>query len=422
MHSIGSELLVSLHDDLNSGQKAALALMEGDANVFLTGGAGTGKSYVLRKFLKGVSEDKFPILASTGSAAILVGGRTFHSYFGLGIMEGGPEAAFERATTDKRVGRRLRKARGIVVDEISMIPGEVLATAERIASTLREDPRPWGGLKVIAVGDFAQLPPVNRDSKPRDWAFKNPVWEKSQFLATSLDEIMRSQGDFAFHEFLADVRVGRVSERVRVLLDGSSEGRDPSDLDYTVLHSRRVDVERINLKRLSELPGKSRAYETNYTGEDWQKKNLMSSAPIPPVLEIKKDALVMLRQNDPMGRWVNGSMGHVKDFDENEIEVKLLQGPSVFLEKTRFTILNAEGNEVAAAKNFPLSLAYALTIHKAQGTTLDRMRVTLNNLWEPGQAYVALSRVRGAAGLWVDGWSESSIFADPEVLRFHANL
>ncbi len=422
MESLLPELLSTLHPDLNEAQTRALKILESGENVFLTGGAGTGKSYLLRKFLKGTQEVKLPILASTGGAAVLINGRTFHSFFGLGIFEGGAEATIERALADRRVVRRIKKAVGFVLDEISMIPGVVLESAERIARAARGDERPWGGLRVIAVGDFAQLPPVTRDSRKRDWAFQNSVWEKSNFVSVELNEIMRSKGDAEFNEFLSDVRLGIVSPKVREMLDRRATVDVEDIRDSAVLHARKVDVERINLQRLAELPGESKIFLTEYSGENRMQRAIAAHAPIPEKLELKKGALVMLRQNDPRGRWVNGSMGHVEGFSDSEIEVKLLSGNFANLEKSRFSLLNAEGGEVAAAKNFPLTLAYAITIHKAQGTTLDQMRVSLRDLWEPGQAYVALSRVRSSRGLWVDDWNESSIFADPEVLRFQMAL
>lgn len=399
-----------------------MKLMSGHDNIFITGGAGTGKSYLLKKFLATVDADKFPILASTGAAAVLVGGRTFHSFFGLGIMEGGRQAVLERALKDKRLARRLRKARAFVLDEVSMIPGVALELAEQIASALRGDDRPWGGLKMIAVGDFAQLPPVTRDYKKRDWAFLNPVWQKSEFTSIHLKEIMRSRADPEFNEILSDVRVGNVSERVKNLLDWRSVNPADENEEASVLYAKKIDVERINLLKLAQLPGESHIFETEYTGEDRLRKALTVNAPIPDKIELKKGALVMIRQNDPRGRWVNGSLGHVQAFDKNFLEIQLLSGAYVEIEKARFSLLNAEGVEMASARNFPLHLAYAITIHKAQGATLDRIIVSLRQLWEPGQAYVALSRVRESSSLIIDGWQTSSIFADPEVLRFHAGL
>jgi ATP-dependent exoDNAse (exonuclease V) alpha subunit len=407
---------------LNEGQKTALLHLSTEDNVFITGGAGTGKSFLLKKFLRNVDSSKLPVLASTGAAAVLIGGRTFHSFFGLGILEGGPDAAVERALKDRRVVRRLKRAKGFVLDEISMIPGVVLETAERIASGARDDPRPWGGLKVVAVGDFAQLPPVSRESRKRDWAFLNPVWERSAFRSVYLKEMMRSKGDEDFNSILGDVREGVVSERVRNLLDWRSFVPGDDDFEGSVLHARKADVDRVNLQKLALLEGEARAFETEYTGEGRLRDAIMAHAPVPETLELKKGAFVMIRQNDPQGRWVNGSLGHIRSMDAEQLEIRLLGGNTALLEKTRFSMLDAEGNETASAKNFPVNLAYAVTIHKSQGATLDRIIVSLSRLWEPGQAYVAISRVRSSEGLMITGWDAGSIFADPQVREFHRRI
>ncbi len=422
MTSLLAGLLQSRTSDLNDGQRHAFAIMHSEDNIFVTGGAGTGKSHLLRQFLSGTDSQKLPVLASTGAAAVLIGGRTFHSSFGLGIMEGGLEATVERASKDRRVARRLKKASSFVLDEVSMIPGSALQAAEQIASRVRQDARPWGGLQAIAVGDFAQLPPISRHSSVRDWAFLNDSWERSNFRCVQLTEIMRSSSDAAFCEVLADVRQGRVSDRVRHLLDWRSALPTDDMPEASVLYARKVDVDRINLAKLAELKGEPRVFETEFSGDEQALKSLRNNLPVPLSLELKKGAFVMFRQNDPQGRWVNGSLGNVSYIGDNAIEVKLSSGRVVETEKAKFSMMDAEGNEVASARNFPLTLAYAITIHKAQGATLDRAIVSLRALWEPGQAYVALSRVKSSEGLIVDGWDERSIFADPAVTAFHQNF
>ena len=417
-------LLSSLHKDLNSDQSLAIEVLAGTDNVFVTGGAGTGKSYLMRKFLHRLDPSTFPVLASTGAAAVLVGGRTFHSFFGLGIMEGGLAATLERVRSNRRVARRLKKLRGVVIDEVSMIPGEALDAAELICQITRDDPRPWGGIKVIAVGDFAQLPPVSRNSRVRDWAFKSASWERSQFRPVVLKEMMRTR-DESFSKLLNEVREGHVSDELRNLLEWRSfipTSDFEDDFEGTVMFSRREDVQRVNLSKLATLKGQSQTYETEFVGEERYVTSLRANAPVPPVIELKEGALIMLRQNDPKGRWVNGSLGHIKSLSKHELEIRLLGGNHIELEKSRFTMLDAEGNEVASAKNFPVNLAYAVTIHKSQGATLDKVVVNLANLWEPGQAYVALSRVRSSEDLRVAAWQESSIIADPQVKKFHSEL
>lgn len=425
MSSLLGKLLSSRTNTLNQEQQTALENMGGDSNFFLTGRAGSGKSFLLKEFLRGVDDRSFPVLASTGAAAVLIGGRTFHSFFGLGILEGGPEATIERALKDRRLAKRLKKIKGFVLDEISMIPGQVLETAERIASLVRGDLSPWGGLQVIAVGDFAQLPPVNKGfgrAAERDWAFLNSVWGKSNFQTLHLNEMMRSGTDQEFCDVLNDVRLGVVSEKVKNLLDWKTRHLEDDDFEGTVLFSRKVDVERINQSKLALIKSPSKTFSTEYSGADRFILTLKKQAPIVEQLELKKGALVMCRQNDAKGRYVNGSLGHVDTMDCDGIGVRLLGGNYVEIEKAKFTMMDAEGNEVAVAKNFPLSLAYALTIHKAQGATLDRATVSLKQLWEPGQAYVALSRLKNSDGLVVDSWDKESIFADATVVKFHESI
>ncbi len=422
MNTFLPELFASMYKDLNEDQDAAMRMLHGGGNVFVTGGAGTGKSYLMQQCLKGTDRDLIPVLASTGAAAVLIGGRTIHSFFGLGILEGGADATLERALKDRRVVRRLKKANAIVIDEISMIPGEVLSLAERIACEARRSVEPWGGLKIIAVGDFAQLPPVNRFSRNKDWAFLSQVWERSQFQNIQLNKVMRAQEDQHYCEVLGDIRQGVVSDRVRTLLNARSLD-DAYDFPHaTVLYARKMDVERINMGKLMELDGDIHSFESEYTGGDRYLNTLKKNSPVPEILKLKIGAFVMVRQNDPKGRWVNGSLGYVKAVSKEEITIELISGREVEIAKTSFGYLDADGKEVASVKNFPLSLAWAVTIHKAQGATLDRAVVSIKALWEPGQAYVALSRVRSADTLMIDGWDEESIFSDPQVTAFHASL
>lgn len=407
--------------ELNPGQSLALEVLQSGTNVFVTGGAGTGKSFLLKKFLKSPAGLQIPVLASTGAAAVLIGGRTFHSFFGLGILEGGAGATIERALKDKRLLKRLRKISSFVVDEVSMIPGEVWNVAEKISRLARDCSEPWGGLRVVAVGDFAQLPPVTRFNQKRDWAFLSSAWKESSFHSIYLQEIMRSK-DEAYNQSLSDLRLGNLSERLKETLNRRMFDSDLNHYEGSILYAKKVDVEKINQQRLSELSGNIKEYETIFRGEQKFIEVLRNQAPIPQRLEIKKNALVMIRQNDPQGKWVNGTLAYVQDMFDEELELKLFSGLSVFLEKSTFSLLNAEGEIVATAKNFPVNLAYALTIHKSQGATLDKALVSLNNLWEPGQAYVAMSRVRSEECLFLDGWDERSIFADPKVIAFHKEI
>jgi ATP-dependent DNA helicase PIF1 len=403
---------------LTSCQKAAHEALSGSANVFVTGGAGSGKSFLIRYFLREKDSRDFPVLASTGAAAVLVGGRTFHSFFGLGIMEGGVEATVEKAAKNRQVVRRLKKISGFVVDEVSMLSGETLRAAEIICRRVRDSDLPWGGLRVVAVGDFAQLPPVERSrSSTRGWAFLDPVWEWSGFQTCLLRTQTRCQ-DEEFMRILSEIREGRVTPEVKAYLD-SKTSAPPEDFDGTRLFPRREETERFNLSKLEELSTVAVRFETIYSGESRALETLRKYAPVPDVLVLKEGALVMLRQNDPQGRWVNGSTGHVEKIQSAKLQIRLLNGRLIEIEKATFSLLDSEGEVVAAAVNYPLTLAWASTIHKSQGATLDRMAVNLSQLWEPGQAYVALSRLTRGSDLCIERWDARSIRVDAQVVQFY---
>lgn len=407
-------------ESLNQEQQRAWDLLQSGANVFISGEAGSGKSYLVRQFIKGKDLKKFPVLASTGAAAVLVGGRTFHSFMGLGIMEGGVNATVKRALDDRRVGKRLRLAEGIVIDEISMLSGPTLQAAERICQMTRESIEPWGGLRVIAVGDFAQLPPVQNNRSAREWAFLDPVWERTGFQTILLKQNMRSS-DPEFLSILNDIRRGQINERVEVFLNRKQLSQEDF-FEGTRLFPLRHQTDAFNQKELAKLPGEIISFATTYIGNERSIEQLKKHSPLPDELHLKENALVMLRQNDPKQRWVNGSTGYIRKIQKVEITIELLNGRKITIEPVSFSLLNAEGVSMAAATNFPLSLAYAATIHKAQGMTLDKLLVNLNALWEPGQAYVALSRVIDPANLRVEAWQPQSIKADPIVKQFYQDL
>ena len=385
--------------ELTACQERAWDVLQGQGNVFLTGAAGTGKSFLVRRFLQEIGKDLFPIVASTGAAAILVGGCTFHSFFGLGIMEGGVEGTIRRATRNRPLMSRLRRVYGVIIDEVSMLSGATLHAAEAITRAARHSELPWGGLRVIAVGDFAQLPPVNANGEAKDWAFLHPAWEKTDFRTAMLQTVVRTKEPEFLH-VLNLVRRGIITDEVVQFLNGKVTEPD-LHFDGTRLFPHRATAEAHNLERLNELPSSLHRFTTHYTGVEPYISMLKKNAPIPDVLLLKEGALIMLRKNDQYLRWVNGSLGHLTRINAGSLEIALLDGQHIAVGKEDFSLLNADGKEVATAWNFPVNLAWATTIHKAQGASLDRLMVDLSQLWEPGQAYVALSRVRSSDGLFI---------------------
>ena len=390
-------------------------LTEGRENIFLTGGPGTGKSFLIRKFLEQCTE-KVPVVASTGAAAILIGGRTFHSFFGLGIMQGGAEAVLKKALKNTRLRKRLKQTATLIIDEVSMLSGETLEVAEHIARAVKKSPFAWGGIRIIAVGDFAQLPPITR-GREKEWCFLSQAWERSRFKKVILREVKRTE-DAAFLEVLEDIRWGKRSERVRLFLNQRLLAADEVGSDVPHVFPRRAQTDAFNRARLNEIDCESRLYETEYGGKDVYIERLKRDAPVPEVLELKKGALVMLRMNDPKQRYINGTVATLEELEDDCLLVRAGKR-LIEIEPFSFTILDDDGEEAAFAMNFPVTLAYASTIHKVQGTTLERCHISLRGLWEPGQAYVALSRARSGDGITLMDWDENSICADLSVREFY---
>ncbi len=407
-------------NQLSDEQKYAFEMCQSGENIFLTGGAGSGKSFVIREFMKDNSDKELPILASTGAAAVLLGGRTFHSFFGLGIMEGGAQVTFQRVLNDNKTMKRIKQVEGVIIDEISMIPGDALMTAEMLAQAARESSLPWGGMRIVAVGDFGQLPPVTKYGQKRDWAFLNAVWQRTDFQVCQLNLNQRIENN-EFLKVLADVREGKVTELVKDFLQDHTKQHD-EDHPGTRLFPRREQSEEYNQKKLAEINEEEVVVDSIYFGEQKYIDILMKSAPVPPQLKLKIGCRLMFLKNDPQKRWVNGTRGLLVDIKADSLTIRKNGGREVTVEKFGFSLQDADGNIKANVIQFPVNLAYATTIHKSQGATLDELWCDLGALWEPGHAYVALSRLRDPSGLHILRWSQRSFITDPAVTTFYKNI
>lgn len=406
-------------DLLSDEQKLALEMCRSGENIFLTGGAGSGKSFVIREFMKDQNDKQLPILASTGAAAVLLGGRTFHSFFGLGIMEGGAQATLQRILKDVKTLNRIKKVEGVVIDEISMIPGEALMVAEQVAQHARESTLPWGGMRIIAVGDFGQLPPVTRFGQKRDWCFLNEVWQRTDFQICQLKLNQRITNN-EYLNVLDDIREGKISERVRNFLEEHTHDHD-EDHPGTRLFPKRDQSEQYNQKKLSEINETEYIVDSIFIGENKYTEILSKSAPVPVQLKMKVGCRLLFLKNDPQKRWVNGTRGVLTHYESDHLIIKKDNGREVKVEKFSFSLLDADGNVRASVIQFPVNLAYATTIHKSQGATLEELWCDLGALWEPGHAYVALSRLKESSGLHIVRWNPRSFITDPAVTNFYKN-
>jgi ATP-dependent exoDNAse (exonuclease V) alpha subunit len=406
--------------ELNGSQQKALEILKSKSNIFLTGAAGTGKSYLINYYRQ--FNPKTPVVSSTGAAAVLVGGRTFHSFFGLGIMSQNYEVIVQNALQNYHLCRRISQANEIIVDEISMLSGKALDIANLICKAIKKRPDlPFGGIKLIVVGDFFQLPPVDANNEGIDWAFDSFSWKESNFDSVQLTEFMRTK-DREFLKVLSRIRRGRVSPEEKDFLNSHMLKKDENFVGARIF-ARKNMVQDYNNKSLETLPGKLITFNTEFTGDDRSIEKLKKSIPIEQELKIKEDALVMIRINDTKDKmYVNGTMGFLVEVSSSRMIIKTMSGDLISLKKHTFELHNGIGNTIATAENFPVSVAYAITIHKSQGSTIDRALIELKNLWDSGQAYTALSRLSSSQGLRIIDWNESSIRVDRRVIEFYQTI
>lgn len=400
-------------------------------NCFLTGAGGTGKSTQLREFIADLAvghQRRVSVTAPTGVAALNVGGMTIHRFCGMLI---GPAAGqsnedyFAQLQRDPRPSikagfNRVRRCEVLVIDEISMLPGRQFEFVDFLFRRLRGRDVPFGGCQVIATGDFLQLPPVRKgESEPYDWAFQSPAWAAAGFRMFVLDKVRR-QDEPGFVRALADFRVGRVWGDTARILQSRVRSNPPSAM--TRLFTHNVQVEKWNHFQLSELPGEESVCHACLTGPELQQAFLTKNLLTPQTLQLKPGALVMFTVNktEPGSQnplFVNGQLGTVLEVRSDTVLVKAKTGAEIYVE--RFTWrYDQQDNDSATFSQFPLRLAWAMTIHKSQGLTLDAAYLDIRAAREPGQAYVAVSRVRTLAGLNFKEWFKG-VHVSPEAIEFY---
>lgn len=396
-------------------------------NCFLTGMAGTGKSTLLRRFIQ-ESVTRVDVTAPTGVAALNVGGMTLHRFCGmlLGPQPGqSDETYFDYLKSDRRRSilagfNRVRRCQVLVIDEISMLPGRQLEFVEFLFRRLRDRDEPFGGCQIIATGDFLQLPPVRTsEAAPYDWAFLSPAWQAAEFQ-TVLLETVRRQDEPKFVEALGQFRVGRVWGDTARLFQSRVRNFPPAHL--TRLYTHNVQVDKWNNFQLSDLPGEESVFEAEQTGPDHQQAFLTKNLLTPATLRLKPGALVSftVNKNLPDRReplFVNGQIGTVEAVAQGLVLVRDQQGKSIPVERFTWQYDNRDAAS-ASFVQFPLRLAWAMTIHKSQGLTLESAYLDIRAAREPGQAYVAVSRVRTLAGLHFKDWFKG-LHVSPEAIRFY---
>ncbi len=412
-------LQVSTKNVTKMTQDEALHLLKLGKNVFLTGSAGSGKTFLLNRYIRYLRRHKVgvSVTASTGLAATHLNGRTIHSWSGIGVREAMSEKDLDTLQRDKRARKRYRNTKVLIIDEISMIHAYQLDLIDQVARHMLEPLLPFGGLQVVLCGDFFQLPPVTGDTSPSNhFAFDSIAWNTAQFCTCYLHEQHR-QGNDLLLNVLNDIRSGNTGEHTKVPLRTRYKQTPNGTVQPTKLFARNVNVDSINHKELNTLTGTEREFRMLTQGSAPLVDSLKRSCPAPNELKLKIKARVMFVKNASDGSYVNGTLGRVKSFDGDGMPVVETFDGSVVVAEYDDWKYEENDRVLATISQVPLKLAWAITVHKSQGMTLDAAEMDLSDAFEPGMGYVALSRVRSLSGLNLLGLNETALSVHPQILE-----
>ncbi|XP_040912193.1 ATP-dependent DNA helicase PIF1 [Toxotes jaculatrix] len=408
---------------LNKEQAAVLSAVLSGKNVFFTGSAGTGKSFLLKRIMGSLPPKSTFATASTGVAACHIGGTTLHNFAGIGSGSAPLEQCIELA---QRPGvlQHWTSCRHLIIDEISMVEARFFDKLESVARSVRRSTEPFGGIQLIVCGDFLQLPPVSKGKEKASFCFQARSWRKVIQVNMELTEVRR-QTDQSFISLLQAVRVGRVTEEVTAkLMESAYHHIERDGILATRLCTHKDDVELTNDSKLQQLPGSVRVFEA-LDSDPALVKTIDAHSPVSRLIQLKVGAQVMLTKNLDVSRGlVNGARGVVVGFESGKHglpRVHFLCGVTEVLKPERWVFKSGGGIHLSR-QQLPLKLAWAISIHKSQGMTLDCVEISLARVFESGQAYVALSRARSLEGLRVMDFDPRVVRADPDVLLFYKKL
>ena len=405
-------------------QETALKLMKAGESVFLTGSAGAGKTYTLNQYINYLKARKVPvaITASTGIAATHMNGMTIHTWAGIGIKDALSDDDLKRMKERKYLKEHLENAQVLIIDEISMLHAKQLNLVNQVLKYFKESDEAFGGIQVIAAGDFFQLPPVGRnDEKNRDkFCFMSNAWVEAKFRVCYLTEQHR-QDDSALNDILNAIRAQDIRpEHIRALQQTKKQDIGET---FTRLYTHNMDVDNINYQHLNEIKGDGHQFVAVTGGNDKLIETLKSSVRAPEELTLKLHAKVMFVKNNFDMGYINGSMGEVIGFEEDGTiggmlpKVKLTDGTVLVVEPETWSVDNDAGKTIASLEQVPLRLAWAITIHKSQGMTLEAAEINLSHTFEKGQGYVALSRLKSINGLRLLGFNDQALELDSLAIK-----
>ena len=405
-------------------QDQALNILKTGANVFLTGEPGAGKTHTINDFVNYLRAcDVEPaITASTGIAATHIGGMTIHSWSGIGIRTKLDKYDLDKIASSEYISKRVHRTKVLIIDEISMLSTNMLEMVDMVCREIKQSSEPFGGIQIVLVGDFFQLPPiVKRDEienkKDNRFAYSAGAWERARLVVCYLTEQHR-QDDKDFLSVLSSIRANKVLKEHLSHINNRRIDEDNMPENITKLFSHNVDVDRVNNNELAKLDEETKSFVMSGSGNEKIIETLKKGCLSPENLELKIGAVVMCTKNNPKERFVNGTLGVVTGYEEfsgNPI-IKTRNGHSIVIVPMNWAV-EENGKIRAQITQIPLRLAWAITVHKSQGMSMDAAVMDLSQVFEFGQGYVALSRVRRLSGLYLLGINAQALKVHPEILE-----
>ncbi len=417
-------------------QAEALNILKSGVNDFLTGEPGAGKTHTVNAYVNYLRDSHVEpaITASTGIAATHIGGMTIHSWSGIGIKTHLDKYELDKITTSEYISKRVQKTKVLIIDEVSMLSNNMLEMVDLVCREIKQNPVPFGGIQVVLVGDFFQLPPIVKNdfrelkqssllaevglpqTKGR-FAYDSNAWARAGLVVCYLSEQHR-QDDADFLSLLSGVRANKVSEdHMRMMRERQIEHEDMPE-NITKLFSHNFDVDRINNAELFKIEEEAKIFRMTSSGSEKLVETIKKGCLSPENLELKVGAVVVCTKNNQKERYVNVTLGVVQGFDEfsNYPIIKTKNGHTITITPMDWTV-EENGKIRAQITQVPLRLAWSMTVHKSQGMSLDAAVMDLSQVFEYGQGYVALSRVRRLSGLYILGINEHALKVSPEILN-----
>ena len=431
----------AIHDCKATSQAEVVARLFAGENLFISGPAGSGKTFVINRFLEHVDAEfegrvNVAITASTGIAAQLLGGKTIHSWSGIGINTEvfTKPSPMEWAKRDQIISTDI-----LVIDEISMLPGYLFTRLDALLKFMRRSKQPFGGIQLVVMGDFMQLPPVDKqpdDAKQRvdtGYSARTDAWSEAKFEYCYMDKVHRAT-DRELKYVLNSIANGRADDAAKAFVNKRVRATKDPNKKYTTLFTTNKNVDRYNEEKLAENTNIERRMQTHVSGDPKHWPTIKKSNGIPEFFKVKLGATVILtaNMNTDVASHANGSIGYIQEINEYGCQVLFNDGASEFISyKTyqhmeKYPVVSKKGNKtittyqeraVSTVSAMPLKLGYAISVHKSQGQTFDGVEVDLTKIFAPGLGYVALSRVRQLDDLVILGITDRAYNVGSESLK-----